>query len=272
MHEWFTKFTQSVTTNRRRNKTPFTGLWYRMQLPLRRYPSTLTVHRSLPTNLAGRDFFVGDTHGHYTHLFQQLARAGFDASVDRLIATGDLIDRGDQSMAMLELLEQPWFFSVLGNHEIMFLEGMLNEDRHYIAMQLQNGGQWLQTFNEDDLRHQARQIAKYCPLAITVETTGYKVGICHTDPLLENWSAMQKLPLKAFYPELACLWSRSRYQKARTGKPQKPIANIDIVISGHVACDAPTWAANQVFIDTFHRGGALTVSTLSALLNPTTIA
>ena len=45
-------------------------------------------------NTAGRDFAVGDIHGHFTRLQSALDKAGFEPSVDRLFSVGDLIDRG----------------------------------------------------------------------------------------------------------------------------------------------------------------------------------
>lgn len=46
----------------------------------------------LPHNQAGRDFVVGDLHFKTRELHKGLQALGFDKSVDRLIAVGDLID------------------------------------------------------------------------------------------------------------------------------------------------------------------------------------
>ncbi|MFP3335214.1 serine/threonine protein phosphatase, partial [Pseudomonas sp. SIMBA_064] len=45
-----------------------------------------------------------------------------DKSVDRLIAVGDLIDRGPGMLDGLKLLGEPWFFTVKGNHEQMLID------------------------------------------------------------------------------------------------------------------------------------------------------
>lgn len=74
-----------------------------------------------PANLHGRDFVVGDIHGMATALRQALDRVGFDPTVDRLFCVGDLVDRGPEPLACLELLREPWFFATLGNHERMLL-------------------------------------------------------------------------------------------------------------------------------------------------------
>lgn len=72
-------------------------------------------------NRTGHDWLVGDLHGHHALLMQALHDAGFDFEHDRLFATGDLIDRGAEPMECLRLLTEPWFYSVLGNHDRMLL-------------------------------------------------------------------------------------------------------------------------------------------------------
>lgn len=75
----------------------------------------------LARNRRGRDFVVGDLHGHRSLFDGELARVGFDPAQDRVFSVGDLIDRGPESLETLALLGQPWFFAVLGNHELMLL-------------------------------------------------------------------------------------------------------------------------------------------------------
>lgn len=65
----------------------------------------------LTENTCGRDFVVGDLHGYYTPLMQRLEELHFEPSCDRVLAVGDLIDRGPDSVRCLELLKEPWFFS-----------------------------------------------------------------------------------------------------------------------------------------------------------------
>ncbi len=76
----------------------------------------------LQHNTHGRDFVLGDLHGHYRAVQALLEKVKFDYGKDRLFSVGDLVDRGPDSFSCLELLEQPWFFSVLGNHESICLE------------------------------------------------------------------------------------------------------------------------------------------------------
>lgn len=80
--------------------------------------------KSVPANFEGRDFVVGDIHGCYDELGKLLMHVNFDPKSDRLFSTGDLIDRGPRSLDCFSLLEKKWFYSVLGNHEDMFLDNL----------------------------------------------------------------------------------------------------------------------------------------------------
>lgn len=95
----------------------------------------------LPRNLLGRDFVVGDLHGHRAALEAVLERLGFDPRADRLFSVGDLIDRGPDSLGTLGLLEKPWFHAVLGNHELMLLHWLgLHDSRLHSRRAFETGG------------------------------------------------------------------------------------------------------------------------------------
>ena len=79
----------------------------------------LAIHHA--SNPDGRDFVVGDLHGCRAMLDTLLDHVCFDPSRDRLFSVGDLVDRGPDSVGCLELLLEPWFFPVLGNHDAMLL-------------------------------------------------------------------------------------------------------------------------------------------------------
>jgi hypothetical protein len=84
--------------------------------------SNVKFIKKIPANYEGRDFLIGDLHGCYDELMKLLNYVKFDPLADRLFSTGDLIDRGPKSLECIQLLEKPWFFSVLGNHEDLFIE------------------------------------------------------------------------------------------------------------------------------------------------------
>ena len=99
----------------------------------------------LPRNAVGRDFVVGDLHGHRSLLERELERIGFNVRRDRLLSVGDLVDRGPESMDTLRLLDETWFHAVLGNHEMMLLNYLeryssrVHSRKAYAA----GGGRWV---------------------------------------------------------------------------------------------------------------------------------
>ena len=67
-----------------------------------------------------RVFFVGDIHGRYQLLQEQLKKVGFSPeNGDTLISVGDIIDGGTENDEMLAMVELPWFEFTLGNHEFL---------------------------------------------------------------------------------------------------------------------------------------------------------
>lgn len=101
--------------------------------------------KKLSANVEGRDFIVGDLHGCYDELLNLLGVVSFDIEKDRLISTGDLIDRGPKPLECMALLEQDWFHCVKGNHESLLL---------YKALLLQKG-------NFEDLNTMSKGEAEY---------------------------------------------------------------------------------------------------------------
>ncbi|XBC44494.1 MAG: symmetrical bis(5'-nucleosyl)-tetraphosphatase [Buchnera aphidicola (Schlechtendalia peitan)] len=65
-------------------------------------------------------YFVGDIHGCYNELMQLLERVSFDEKIDHLWLTGDLINRGPNSIEVLRLISSLNYNAhvVLGNHDL----------------------------------------------------------------------------------------------------------------------------------------------------------
>jgi len=80
-----------------------------------------TLVERRPVNQQGRDFIIGDLHGCHATLKTILESSRFDPERDRLISVGDILDRGPNSIRCLELVDEPWFLMVLGNHEHEFM-------------------------------------------------------------------------------------------------------------------------------------------------------
>lgn len=83
--------------------------------------STMKYVKTYNRNLAGRDFVVGDIHGCYDQLMNLLKEIKFNFAKDRMFVVGDLVDRGPKSKEVLDLLYEPWFHSVIGNHDYRFI-------------------------------------------------------------------------------------------------------------------------------------------------------
>lgn len=98
-------------------------------------------------NEHGRDFVIGDLHGSLSAFQNLLKNLHFDKTKDRMFSVGDLVDRGPDSPGCLELLHEPWFHSVLANHEQMMLEAF--DGGPMGQFWLRNGGTWGNTAKAD---------------------------------------------------------------------------------------------------------------------------
>lgn len=244
---------------------------------------------TLPINRHGRDFVVGDLHGQARMLAHALELVSFDPKQDKLIALGDLVDRGGGSHALLQLVASaPWFISLRGNHEAMMLGARSSpEIRHVWNLQ---GSDWADALDARTYE-QCCCIARGLPLAIELPLQdGRRVGLVHAEvpmggswPDLRNVVAMEPDAIddRARTDAAAMLWGRRRVtaeahirynrralgmtddQKRRYVEAAGPIAGIDLVIAGHTVLDPPLprSIANLLFIDTgaYRDGGRLTM-------------
>lgn len=222
-------------------------------------------------NQYGRDYAVGDIHGHFQRLQAQLQAIGFDPAVDRLFSVGDLVDRGPECPQALEWLEQPWFHAVQGNHEALAVThvsgGWLDYGQYRAA-----GGGWFLDLPDSEQARFAERFARM-PLALQVETSNGLVGLLHADCPCASWSQLcQQLQTQpALELQDYCQWSRRRLQV----DDDRPIAGLRALIVGHTPLQAMRVLGNIWHIDTggWSRGhfSLLALDTLS-LVNATTDA
>ncbi|WP_430462241.1 metallophosphoesterase [Thalassolituus sp. LLYu03] len=180
----------------------------------------------LSKNTVGQDFVVGDIHGKVAQLKQQLADANFNPATDRLICTGDLIDRGEDSPAALALLDEPWFYSVLGNHEYLMLSGLKYGNSRDRLTWLNQGGNWIASAPRERWQHWF-QLLEALPLGIELEgKDGRRYGIVHADYPHAEWAEFEYLT-----PDMMqrCIWSRSPFEQ----RAQHTVNGIDLLIHGH---------------------------------------
>ncbi|RKS28513.1 serine/threonine protein phosphatase 1 [Pseudomonas sp. WPR_5_2] len=202
-------------------------------------------------NTVGRDFAVGDIHGHFTRLQAALDAAGFDTAVDRLFSVGDLIDRGPESLDVDEwLLRKPWFHAVRGNHEQMAIDshaaGRLSNQ---CSMHFINGGAWFYGLSSNEQDGYA-SILQDLPLVIEIETAQGLIGIVHADVPCASWgemiTALSGSAREAEHIAAILQWSRKRL----TDENHAGVDGVRAVIVGHTPLWQPAVLGNVYHIDT----------------------
>lgn len=176
-----------------------------------------------PINTSGRDYVVGDIHGCFSELESALSQMAFNKSTDRLFAVGDLIDRGPESDRVIEFLNEPWFFSVRGNHEQLAID----HESMGPALWLENGGKW---FFQQPYSRQIEIISRLrdLPLAIQIETEAGAVGVVHADVPGSDWNKLS-VTIKRAKSIQTILWSRTRFEF----DDETPITGVSHVYVGH---------------------------------------
>jgi serine/threonine protein phosphatase 1 len=199
-------------------------------------------------NTNGRDFVVGDIHGHFTRLYRALLDIGFDTAVDRLFSVGDLVDRGPESRQSLEWLARPWFFAVQGNHEALAIQHVQHQSLDY-QMYRASGGTWFLKLPSGLQRQFASRFADM-PIAIEVDTPQGLIGIVHADCPLPTWEQLRETLNGSLsnrrHAEEYCQWSRERVQSNDT----RVIADLRALLVGHTPLREAQWLGNVLYIDT----------------------
>lgn len=243
--------------------------------------------KTLEPNLKGRDYIIGDLHGAYSVFQNLLKNLNFNPDIDRIISVGDLVDRGPQSLECLELIKEPWFHSVLANHEQMMLQKF---NGGYMGNYwFQNGGEWGQTAVEDyrtkdrtPLGTSSRlfdllPLVNDLPYLITVTNkSGKKFHIIHaelphntiskiTDEVLADPEAVFKLATTVRGDGHAFLWERNIFYSffrvnlsnnelnakvLNYNRPEYFNNELSHIISGHTILQKPLTLIGQTNIDT----------------------
>ncbi|MBG6240366.1 MAG: serine/threonine-protein phosphatase [Candidatus Symbiopectobacterium sp. Clec_Harlan] len=180
---------------------------------------------------------VGDLHGCYQQLKQQLIARKFDERCDLLIAVGDLIDRGTDSAACLALLDAPWFISVAGNHECMAYAALQGESSDHWR---NNGGDWYFELSPIHRHSIDRliQLTESLPHVLEVNVQTCLYVIAHAD----YPSARYDLGLPVNVDDV--VWGRRRLLRAQSGDYQR-IEGADRFIFGHTPLKKVCAYANQ---------------------------
>jgi len=218
-------------------------------------------HKTIKPVKGQRVFYCGDVHGEKAALDKQLAKVGFVEREDILIFTGDLIDRGDFSAELIEFAScTPNIYSVIGNHESIFLHGMHDPLCRHTHTSSNVGGQWIEQYTQGELEDLAELIKSTMSIAITVETDKYRIGVIHA-AAPDDW---QQVMNPETVDEEEWLWSRKQFEQASAGQ-EHVVNGIDAVVHGHVS-NYKTVSGNHIWIDTLYHSGLLTVIEASDVL------
>lgn len=204
-----------------------------------------------------RLFVCGDIHGSYSKLMGALAEVRFDKTRDQLIALGDLIDRGPDSMKVLRLLDEPWFESIKGNHELMLEQNYERPaDRGAYELHYNNGGAWYEDLTPDE-KTEAYERCLDLPLVMAVTTpTGRQIGLVHAEIPGNDWDEFLTMvdSENESHQEAAwstALWGRTKIKRVLSGVGvPPPVRGIDMVYMGHTPSHNPVQHANMRWIDT----------------------
>lgn len=184
---------------------------------------------------------VGDLHGCYQLLIDRMQQIDFDKQTDLIISVGDLIDRGDQNVECLDLLNEKWFTAIRGNHEQMAIDALFNGGD--VNNWLYNGGNWffLQDYDKEILSRACLAKAEKLPMIIEVITNGKKVVIAHADYPSDEYEFGKPVD------EQAVIWSRERVADDMA----REIKGADLFIFGHTPMIRGIGKrSNQEYIDT----------------------
>ncbi|MDH0033061.1 MULTISPECIES: metallophosphoesterase [unclassified Acinetobacter] len=214
--------------------------------------------------IQGRLFVIGDLHGCYTLLMNKLAALEFNFQQDLLVSVGDLVDRGNENLECLSLIDEPWFKAIRGNHEQMCIEATVDDEME--EMHAYHGGAWLYQLplnQQETIIEQCRNL----PIILEIHHNQKTYGFVHADIHINDWEEFKQEVLKNNYfikgeqsAMQIALWHRGRVRFSKYNPAYKMVTGVDEIYFGHTVVKEPIQHENCFFIDTGAVfGGSLTV-------------
>lgn len=196
---------------------------------------------------SGRVFFIGDLHGQLGQFNEALEAVNFDKNQDIVVATGDLIDRGPDSLGCLDLIYEPWFHTVKGNHEEMMIQAVMYSDRRWDHCWYMNGGHWYHGLDSSEQSLINIEDVNNLPLIIELDVGDKKIVVCHATFPLPTYDS----PTSLTELEAECLlWSRTLFNDCFLYGRSENIDGADLFVFGHTGVSTVKKSANQCYIDT----------------------
>lgn len=212
-------------------------------------------------NKRGRDIVAGDIHGSFWLLKKALSAIDFDVTKDRLFLCGDLVDRGVNSLVAKEWIDQPWCFSVFGNHDAQFaFKDGCNLFKNSLACFPVDP--WFVDLSDADYNDFCDTLRSKLYPGIEIQTPKGKVAIVHASiPFGLDWNETKERLNNQDYDLLHdCMWDRDVAKKAQHATEQDHIEHElkDVLHSFHGHTPnrnkenklKPYNLANRYFIDT----------------------
>lgn len=195
------------------------------------YSPILTIN----TNQTNHIYMVGDLHGCYSLLMQELQNIHFDFQNDVLICTGDLVDRGAENLVCISLLDEARFYTVCGNREEMCIKSA--HDPKIKEIHARNGGECFYQLSQIQ-RLEIIERFKQLPLVIEVQLKNKKIGVVHVDIDIHDWNAFKQDISQGDYKISGvtsaytnALWGRGRIRQHSAH--YDVVENIDEIYIGH---------------------------------------
>ena len=197
---------------------------------------------------------IGDVHGKYDKLVSLLDKLPKDAHV---CFVGDLIDRGDKSAYVVELLANSEYDCVIGNHELFMLEDNLMWHSNY-------GKKTIKSYYSlgFDKKQGHLEYLQELPYFKYYEFEGHKPLVVSHSYIHDIWQGKEFEYDKKDLDEMT--WKHMTKQEQFN--EQKEIHNGIYNIFGHTVLDEIVVASNYAMIDT---GACFKDGKLSAICYPT---
>ncbi|CAH6988643.1 putative Serine/threonine-protein phosphatase 2 [Vibrio chagasii] len=223
-----------------------------------------TTKQIIDTTKYDRVFFCGDIHGQYRRLLKSMDKVGFNKERDIIVCTGDLCDRGEESIQCLSLLNEDWFFSALGNHDYVMWAaitgGDINESKsHWLQFWKHKGfgSDWYFNLDKESQKTLRASIENIRDLPITLELSlphngkEIKFGITHADIYSYDWNNIPFDRLR----EIEITQTRDKFRMVRDGDEDyvKAVKNVDYLITGHTNVQRISNIKNHYYIDIDHK-------------------
>lgn len=207
-------------------------------------------------------FIVGDIHGCFD-LYTKGVKALGITDDDVVISLGDLTDRGKQNFrCVVEFTRKENRYAIRGNHEDMFIRGMLDGDARYYHCWQMNGGHTVwDEVGEEGCTLLATMLEEL-PVVLVVKHRGKTFGFVHggvpsvyefndiTD--IANWhtGSARYVASKVERTAEHLMWDRDMVECAKEGIQLPKVVGVDLVFHGHSYVKEPIINANRVYMDT----------------------